>query len=173
MNAVARLLALAMLPAALALAGPAAAYDSDSTSTAILDSCKDFSLSNTMVLSATCNKVTVVPAGLSGSSDETQTTIETNDTSIDLDDYVWNNAGTMTFDKNGNSNGFDAECVSEHVEVYTSSIVLGARCAKYPDGCQPINSHGDISETGCPKTSLGLQDVLINNTIDGDLIPKP
>lgn len=173
MRIAARFFALAMLPAAFALAGPAIAYDETSTSTAILDSCKDFSLSDTTVLNATCNKVTVVAPGGSGSSDEVETIIETNETSIDLDDYVWNNAGTMKFDKTKQKGGFDDECISEHIEVYASSIPLGARCAKYADGCQPINAYGDVSETGCPKTSLNLQDVLINNTLEGDLAPKP
>ncbi len=164
MNAAARLFAVAMLPAALALAGPAAGYDSASTSSDIDESCTSFTLPDGgSTLGATCNKV----AG--GVVTGTVTS------SLDLDDYVGvdfssGNEGNLKFTTaNTTYEDFSDDCHWEYANDASTGLQLEALCSKIEDDPCEKSSSGSFPSSHCKYSTLPLGGYLENDTATGTL----
>ena len=139
---------------ALLSVGSFAAYDPGSTSSNILESCKNFgSKWNTaghFALTMDCNTM------LNG-------VVKLISSGADLDNAFGNNAGTLTYNSNGTYRDFSDTCINEHISSSSTAVTLGARCdtGAVSNGCATM-SDGNISETNCPKTTINVADHITN-----------
>ena len=135
---------LAMTAAESAFAG----YSSRSIESNIMNSCKNFSINSSGLLTAICNEW------------DAWSVSNTEKHSIDLDSNIGNTNGELNFAANGSQSNFSRTCDTETVNVQNNQLILEASCDG-PSGSQ-INSsiridHRLLNEGWVASKNTGLK----------------
>ena len=139
--------------ALLAASGFAQAqYDSGSTDSNILKSCKNFgSTWNTaghFALTMDCNTM------LNG-------VIQLISSGWDLDNNFGNESGVLKYNTNGSIRDFSDECINESISSSSTAVTLSANCnnGTATSGCDTASG---LNTNTCPATSINLADYASN-----------
>ena len=126
-----------------------ASYSSSSTDGNVMNSCTDFSLNGSGVLSAVCNEWDAWGVD------------DTEHHSIDLDKRIGNDNGKLNFASDRSQKNFSQSCDDEAVIVKNDQLILKARCLQ--SSSSPLSNQFTLIDPDLLMTTSLRIDHLLSN----------